>query len=355
MLNSGTLLLGLISPILEKILLPEISVLVPIRNEGLHIERCLQSILNQTLSPDLIEILVIDGQSTDQTREIVYTLQSQHPQIKLLDNPQYTVPYAINIGIQAAHGNVIVIVGGHSEIAPNYLELCVSALEQTGAGCVGGRLNNIGETPMARAIALGMSSPFGIGNARFRYSQTPGYVDTVAFGAYRREVIEKVGLFNEALTRNQDDEYNYRVRAAGYKIWLDPRIQANYYTRSTLFSLWKQYFQYGFWKVKVLYEHPQSLQVRHLVPGLFVLGLASGALLSLLTPWGISLLATILIPYLSLNLYFSLKQVWPSQWQYLPRLLLVFPSLHLSYGLGFLLGIPALIFSRQQKNFKLQN
>lgn len=324
-----------------------VSVLIPIRNEVAYIERCLFSVLRQTLPANQIEILVIDGRSTDLTREKVIQLQGVYPQITLLDNPQQTAPYAMNIGLKQAAGDVLVRVDGHCEIAPDYLERCLAVLEQTGAGCVGGRLNNIGETDMARAIALGMSSPFGVGNALFRYTQTACEVDTLAFGAYRREVIERVGLFNEALTRNQDDEYNYRVRAAGYKIWLDPRIQANYYTRGSLKTLWKQYYQYGFWKIKVLRQYPRSLQLRHLIPAGFVLSLIATGGLSLVTVWGRFLFCGIVGLYLLADLFFSMRQS-RSSWRLFPALMLIFPTLHLAYGCGFLLALPQFLTLKVQ-------
>lgn len=329
-----------------------VSVIIPIRNEGAYIQRCLQSVLNQTWAPEEIEILVIDGMSTDQTRETVRQLQAEHPRILLLDNPKQTAPYAMNIGLKQAAGDFIVRVDGHCEIAPNYLELCLEVLAQTGAGCVGGRLNNLGETPMAQAIALGMSSPFGVGNALFRYTHVACEVDTLAFGAYRREVIEKVGYFNEELTRNQDDEYNYRVRAAGYTIWLDPRIQANYYTRGSLTSLWKQYYQYGFWKIRVLRQYPESLQLRHLIPALFVLSLLGSLGLSLFTLWGGYLLGGIVSLYLFADLCFALRQARLAL-RFFPALLLIFPTLHLAYGCGFLRALPQLL--TQPKKLTAQN
>ncbi|PIQ25170.1 glycosyltransferase family 2 protein [bacterium (Candidatus Blackallbacteria) CG17_big_fil_post_rev_8_21_14_2_50_48_46] len=327
-----------------------ISVLVPIRNEAQYIERCLHSILNQTLPAEAIEILVIDGLSTDLTPQILSRLQAEEPRIQVLENPAQTAPYAMNIGLRHATGDIWVRVDGHCEIAPDYLALCLQVLEETGAGCVGGRLNNVGETAWARAIAMGMSSPFGVGNALFRYTQTACEVDTLAFGAYRREVLEKVGLFNEALTRNQDDEYNYRVRAAGYRIWLDPRIQSTYYTRGSLPTLWKQYYQYGYWKIIVLREHPGSLQLRHLIPACFVLSLAGALLLSIFSFWGCFLLGAIGGAYCLADLYFSARQAW-TQFRYFPALLLIFPTLHLAYGVGFLGALFSFLLGKKLSDY----
>lgn len=320
---------------------PQISVIVPIRNEAAFIERCLTSLIHQTLARDRFEVLVVDGRSTDKTREIVSRFVEHTPFLRLLDNPGQTAPHAMNIGLEEARADVIVRVDGHCELDPDYLETALEILAETGAGCVGGPLKNVGETYWARAIALGMSSPFGVGNALFRYAEQASEVDTLAFGAYRREVFETVGPFNEELTRNQDDEYNYRVRAAGFKIWLDPRLRSVYYTRGTLKSLWKQYYQYGFWKIRVLELHPGSLQLRHLIPALFWLALISGVLAALLLrPWGLLLLPAVVLSYLLGDLLFAWRQSRQNRQdsqdkQYFTALLLVFPTLHLSYGAGF--------------------
>lgn len=318
---------------------PDISIIVPIRNESAFIARCLTSLQNQTLARERFEILVVDGRSSDNTRELVTQFMATDKQIQLLDNPGQTAPYAMNIGLAAARGQVIVRVDGHCELDSDYLVLALEILEQTGAGCVGGPLRNIGETYWARAIALGMSSPFGVGNALFRYAEQASEVDTLAFGAYKREVFETVGAFNQELTRNQDDEYNYRVREAGFKIWLDPRLHSRYYTRGSLKSLWKQYYQYGFWKIRVLELHPGSLQLRHLIPALFWLGLIIGVLAALFfSPWGSLLLLSVILPYLLGDLLFAWRQS-QQQRQYFSALLLVFPTLHLSYGAGFWMAL----------------
>lgn len=313
---------------------PLISVIVPIRNEEHYIQKCLNSILNQTLGSEHYEILVVDGMSRDQSRQLVTNLAQAHRQICLLDNPHQTAPYAMNIGLRHAKGQYIVRVDGHCEIESDYLQQCLSVLQETAAGCVGGSLKNVGTNYWSRAIALGMSSPFGVGNALFRYSSQAIEVDTLAFGMYLREVVECVGSFNEELTRNQDDEYNYRVRQAGYKIWMDPRIRSNYYTRGDLKSLWRQYFQYGFWKIKVLELHPGSLKLRHLVPGIFVssLLLMMGLSLFLQTAFYLFLILT---PYLLLDLCFALYQSRKNP-PYFPALIVIFPTLHIAYGSGFL-------------------
>lgn len=313
-----------------------VSIIVPIRNEVAYIQRCLDSLVKQTW-PNL-EIWVIDGCSTDQTPELVAAYQAQYPWVKLLQNPHQTAPWAMNIGLAQVQGEVIIRIDGHCEVEPDYVARCMASLESTGADCVGGALRNVGETFWARTIALGMSSPFGVGNARFRYTDQAGEVDTLAFGAYRKAVFDRVGVFNTSLTRNQDDEFNYRLRASGGKIWLDPTIRAVYYTRGDLNSLWRQYYQYGWWKVVVIRMHPGSTQLRHLIPAGFVAGWIMAILLALLIPYGWLLLVLMLAGYGMGCLLFAAR-LKPNDAATYRSLMAVFPTLHLAYGCGFWAGL----------------
>lgn len=328
--------------------LPLISIIVPIRNEEAFIVRCLASLVAQDYPHARLQVLVVDGMSIDGTRALVAGFTEDHDWIRLIDNPEQTAPYAMNYGLDAAAGEIIVRVDGHCELAPDYLSTAVRLLDETGAGCVGGPLVSQGDTPRAESIALAMSSPFGVGNARFRYADKAEWVDTVAFGAYRREVFDKVGRFNPELTRNQDDEYNFRVRAAGFKIWLSPELKAIYYTRGSYRQLWRQYYQYGFWKIRVIRDHPGSVQARHLIPAGFVLGLGSALAGSLICRKGrlarVSRLALLGIaaPYSAGALFFGLRRSKGAP-ERLPGVLAAFPILHLGYGFGFLAGIKALL------------
>ncbi|MGV3527158.1 MAG: glycosyltransferase family 2 protein [Candidatus Sericytochromatia bacterium] len=325
---------------------PLISIIVPIRNEARYISRCLDSLLAQDYPAEQIEIWVVDGRSDDGTREQVLAYAARDARIQLVDNPEQTAPYAMNYGLDQVRGEVVVRVDGHCTLASNYLSRAVALLEETGYACVGGPLTSVGESPWAQAIALAMSSPFGVGNARFRYSQTAGEVDTLAFGAYRREVLDAVGRFNPALTRNQDDEYNYRLRAAGHRLYLSPELQSVYYTRSNLTSLWRQYFQYGYWKIRVLRDHPGSVQARHLIPAAFVATLVGGIGAAVGGGRkGRLALASFLGLYGSAALVFGLKRT-AQQRRYLPGVLAAFPVLHLAYGCGFWRGLWALVRQR---------
>lgn len=318
-----------------------VSIIVPIRNEADYIERCLNAIVAQ--DHPLLECWVVDGMSTDATRQLLAPYLQKYSWIHCLDNPEQTAPYAMNYGLAEVTGEVIIRVDGHCEIAPDYVSQCLRLLDETVADCVGGPLVSQGDTHRAQAIALAMSSPFGVGNARFRYSQTPGWVDTLAFGAYRKAVFETVGHFNPELTRNQDDEFNYRLRSAGCKIYLSPDIQAIYYTRGSYRKLWKQYQGYGLWKIRVMQQYPGSTQWRHLVPAAFVAGLSLG-LLGSGSRRGRQLSALIILPYSLLALLMGVRRCRSATtvakpWSYLPEMLLSFPILHLAYGVGFWRGL----------------
>jgi len=333
-----------------------ITIILPIRNEARYIERCLDAVLSQTYPRECLEILIVDGMSDDGTREIVRgmiarqgNLQSAICNLQLLDNPDRIVPTALNLGIRAARGEIIVRVDGHCVIAADYIARCIQALHTVDADCVGGAIETIGETYTARSIAFAQSSPFGVGGARFRYSNRAEYVDTLAFGAYRREVFDRIGLFDEELVRNQDDEFNFRLTRAGGKIWLDPQIKSVYYSRGTLRGLWKQYFEYGFWKVRVMQKHGRPASLRHLVPALFVLALCAAFVGTLVTQQWIWF-GLIALPYVLASVTASLVTAARRDWRTLPLLPLVFFVLHCAYGVGFLFGLVRWIFWGTTRN-----
>jgi succinoglycan biosynthesis protein ExoA len=316
-----------------------ISIICPIRNEARYIEKCLHSILQQDFAADRYEILVIDGLSEDGTRERVEWFCRRYPQVLLYDNPQQTAPYAMNIGLAHAKGDVLVRVDGHAFLAPDYLKMCEHLLAATAADCVGGVIKSITTTVTGQDISAAMSSVFGIGNARFRTSGKAGDVDTLAFGAYRSSVFQRVGVFDEQLTRCQDDEFNYRLRKAGMKIYFDPAIVAYYYPRQSLAGLWRQYFGYGLWKVRVLQKHPSMMRIRQFVPVVFVTSLLFCAVAGWFQPLWFAAGAGILLLYGLANLAFSIRLIWQRKAACHPRIALVFCILHFSYGLGFIRGL----------------
>ncbi|MGH9875239.1 MAG: glycosyltransferase family 2 protein, partial [Pyrinomonadaceae bacterium] len=320
--------------------LPFVSVLMPVRNEAAFIQRSLAAVLNQDYPRHRMEVIVADGLSNDGTRDIVNVLRRQNPNVNLIDNPGKIVSTGLNAALLVAKGEIIVRVDGHCEIAQDYLSRCVSHLTDDKAGCVGGPLETVGETYAARAIAAAMSSTFGVGGSAFRVGTSEAkFVDTVAFPGFRRETIQRAGPFDEELVRNQDDEYSCRVRKMGGRILLAPDIQSRYYSRASFRKLWKQYFQYGYWKVRVLQKHSRQMSARQFVPPLFVTMLL---LLSLTAPffavskW--SLLAT-LGAYVLLNLAATIAVASRTGWSLFPIVPLAFAIIHVAYGAGFLVGI----------------
>ena len=249
-----------------------VSVVIPSYNEEAYIENCVRSILASNYPQDKLQVLVCDGQSTDATQEIVKKIAEENPQVVLLQNLNKTTPFALNLGLKYSSADVKIILGAHSTVDDNFVLQNVKVLEtMPEVGCAGGVIENVYENNTSESIGLAMSSTFGVGNAHFRTGAKSGFVDTVAFGAYRKEVFENIGYFDESLTRNQDDEFNYRVTKAGYKIYLEPNIRCKYYVRGSFTKLYKQYFQYGYWKVFVNKKHGAFLSIRQLVPPAFVL------------------------------------------------------------------------------------
>jgi cellulose synthase/poly-beta-1,6-N-acetylglucosamine synthase-like glycosyltransferase len=318
---------------------PFVSLLMPVRNEASFIERSLGAVLTQDYPRDRIEVIVADGLSTDSTREIIDALAKEHPNLRVIDNPGMIVATGLNAALGVARGEVVIRVDGHTVIAPDYCRQCVEALRQTGADNVGGRMSAVSDGVFGRAVALATSSRFGIGDARFHYSDREELVDTVYLGAWRRDVFQRVGMFDEEMVRNQDDEFNYRLRAAGGKILLNPRIKSEYYNRANAFSLWRQYFQYGYWKVRVLQKHPRQMAARQFVPPLFVTTLFFLCVTSPFFIAGRLLLATAAISYSGLSLGASILAARRNNWRLLPVLPIVFAIIHFAYGSGFLLGL----------------
>lgn len=320
---------------------PSVSIVIPMRNEEQYIGACLAAIVAQDYD-DNLEVLVIDGMSEDRSQEIVSRFAETYPFIQLLENPKLTAPAAMNIGVRHATGDIIVRVDGHTILDPDYVRQCVACLQRTGAGSVGGLQRAIGQNYLGETIALTTQSPLAVGDSKFRYAQEEGEVDTVYLGAFPREVFEEVGLYNENLLRNQDYEFNYRIRRAGMSVYLDPAIRSWYINRSTLVAFWKQYVDYGYWKVEMLSQHPASVRWRQLVPPAFVVSLITTGLLGRFYRPLAVLFRVIVGAYTALAGLFTVRTAKVDGWRYLPALPVVFASMHLCWGLGFLWGVARL-------------
>ncbi|NIS68852.1 MAG: glycosyltransferase [Proteobacteria bacterium] len=326
--------------------LPFVSIIMAIRNEANFIARSLDALLAQDYPRDRMEIIVVDGVSEDETREVVSKCQMGNPkfEIRLLDNPDRIASSGLNAAIQEARGEIIVRVDGHAEIPPDYVGQCVEWLGRTAADCVGGAVNSVGVSYLGEAIATAVSSLFGMGGPAFRTvdeNAKPTLTDTVPFGAFRRAVFERIGLFNTQMVRHQDYELNYRLRRAGGEIMLLPSARVTYYVRSTLSSLWRQYWQYGFWKGRFLRLHPRSLRIRHMIPPLFFLAVAISSILAVVSPWGLRVLEFTLSTY---GVFMITALIWLSRngkSRYASLFPAVLACLHASWGLGVWFGVLA--------------
>lgn len=324
---------------------PTITIIIPCRNEGAGISRCLDAVLNSDCPKSSYEIIVVDGMSTDSTRDIVGKYASQHPFIRLLDNPKKIVPTAMNIGINSALGQFIVRLDAHSEYPRAYISECLTLMDKTIAANAGGRVIAVpnGDGPWAIPVAVVTSHRFGVGSGAFRVGSESGFVDTVPYGTFRREIFEKVGLFDERLTRNQDNEFNDRLRRAGYKIAFDPKIEIQYKNQATLSGLLHQGFYTGMWNVYTLVLFPYTFKWRRFVPSVFVAYLLSlPAIASFVPLGGYYLLPAVL--YLALNLAISFAGGQPVPVR--ARIAATFFSYHLAYGLGTWLGVINVITGR---------
>lgn len=320
--------------------MPFVSVMIPICNEARYMPRCIQAVSEQEYPSNRIEVLIADGMSDDGTFEWLQDWASQATNRYVFQNPGRIVPTGLNILLPNAKGEIIIRVDGHCVIAPDYVTNCVHRLQEDGVDGVGGPMRTIGEDLVSQVIALAMSSKFGVGNSSFRTeSGMTKLADTVPFPAYTRAIIEKVGLYDEELVRNQDDEYNYRIREAGGKILLAEDVKSEYYSRGSLKKLWKQYYQYGFWKVRVLQKHPRQMSLRQFVPFVFVLALILTFMLSFLVQWGWKAMFGLVSAYLMANLSASIVTASGQDFEQLLLLPLAFAIIHLSYGLGFLVGL----------------
>jgi succinoglycan biosynthesis protein ExoA len=327
--------------------MPMISAVIPCRNERTHIEACVRSVLDQKAVPGDFEVIVVDGMSNDGTREILAKLVLADSRLRVVDNPAGTTAHGMNAGIRHARGQFIAIMGAHNEYAADYLTASLRVIRATGADNVGGSMVCRGASGLQQAIAAAHHSPFSVGGARWHDVSYEGPADTVFGGFYRRDVFDRIGHFDDALLRNQDDEFNLRLTRAGGKIWHSPAIRSSYCPRASLGALFRQYLQYGYWKVAVMKKHGRPASLRHLVPGLFVLGLLLVPLLALFYAPLIVLWLALLASYAVANLSASFATAARRGWRYLPALPLVFGCYHFGYGIGFLRGVVGFLILRR--------
>ena len=317
---------------------PKVAIIIPCKNEVMYISKCLSSVILSDYPEKLKSIFVCDGLSNDGTLRIINDFITKYPFIKLLENKMETTPYALNLGIQNSDADIFIILGAHSEISTDYIIRCVEAFEfDYDIGCVGGIIENVYENEVSEIIGKSMSSMFGVGNAYFRTGGKNGFVDTVAFGAYKRKVFDKAGYFDTDLTRNQDDEFNYRIIKAGYKIYLSNNIHSKYYVRGSYSKLFNQYFQYGYWKVCVNLKHKTITTVRQLAPFLLVCYIIIGLFISFISLKLLRIYLLGIVLYLVLVIAFSIFT--SRKLKHILGVAYAFLILHISYGFGYLTAL----------------
>lgn len=303
-------------------------------------DKSLEAVLTQDYPAERMEVIVADGMSTDGTRDVISAIRARDPRVALIDNLGKIVPTGLNAALACARGTVIVRVDGHCIIAADYVRRCVEHLLKDGVDGVGGPLKTIGRGTTAQSIAAAMGSTFGVGGAAFRTSSNrTEMTDTVPFPAYTRLTIERVGLFDEELVRNQDDEYNYRLRSLGGKLLLAADVQSVYYSRGSLRALGRQYFQYGYWKVRVTQKHPRQMRPRQFVPPAFVAALLASLALAPVVAPARAILSLLVMAYGVADVAASLMTARRFGARHLRLLPIIYPILHLSYGLGYLVGL----------------
>lgn len=324
-----------------------ISVVMPVYNEEKYIENCIDSLLLQDYPQECMEWIFVDGMSSDRTRELIGSYIEKYPKlIKLLSNPNKTVPYAMNIGIKEVKGKYIIRLDAHADYSKDYISKCVYCLDTTDADNVGGVAETKSKGFVGSAIAKMLSSRFGVGNSEFRTNGESGYVDTVPFGAFRREVFEKWGGYDERLTRNQDNEMNYRIRKNGGKIYLSSDIKLSYYCRDSIKGISDMALKNGMWNVITMKLCPGSMGVRHFIPLAFLLSIIILPIAGIIYHPISWLFALEMVLYFGLDCLFSAKQA--SGLKEFLLLVLLFPVFHITYGVGSLKGILKL-FSKEYR------
>lgn len=321
---------------------PTVSVVIPCRNEEKYIEDCIVSIFNQVNLGDFIEIIVVDGMSEDRTTEIVKSLCQTNKNLKLIENPKKITPAGMNLGIQKSKGKYIAIFGAHSKYAEDYLYNCLKLFEShPEVFCVGGPITSTADTPFGKSVALAMSSRIGVGNAKHRFSDYEGYAEGACFPVFRKEVFDLVGMYDEDLKRNQDDELNFRLKKNNLKIFISKKILSFYSVRELPSRLYEQYFDYGFWRIAVIKKHKRIASLRQVAPLIFFVSVILLIILASLLS-SVPFIFALALP----SIYLFVLFLYCTSALFIHRELKVacfFPYavfiMHLAYAHGFLIGL----------------
>lgn len=319
-----------------------VTAMVVVRNEEKYIKISLESLLEQDFPNDKYEVLVVDGMSDDGTMKTIQEVLNNYKgnvKVSILKNENKLLASGWNIGIKNAKGKYVVRIDAHAKASKDFIRKNIETMKKLpeDVACVGGRLTSVSLENDDKTISKVLSSPFGVGNSKFRYSNEAQYVDTVAFGLYRKEVFDKVGYFDETLARNQDNNMHNRIRKAGFKFYFNPEIQSEYYVRNNLKKMLKQGFQNGKWNIIVYRQDRKSLSIRHLVPLMFVLSIIIMTILSFVNKIFTYIFIFEILLYILLALIFAIKKT--KNVFEISKMILYFLLLHVSYGTGSLLSI----------------
>jgi succinoglycan biosynthesis protein ExoA len=333
--------------------MPSVSIIIPCFNEQATIYKLLEAIQVQTYSLAKLEVIIADGMSTDNTRFEIASFADTHPdlQITIVENLKRNIPAGLNCALKKARGEIIVRLDAHSIPHPNYIERCVADLEAGLGDNVGGIwiIRPSSESWIAQSIAIASSHPIGVGDARYRYAWKSGLVDTVPFGAFKRDLLALVGFFDETLLTNEDYEFNARIRKSGGRVWLNPSIQSIYFSRPTLSGLAKQYFRYGFWKMRMLLRYPDSLRWRQGLPPLFVISIVLLGFAGIFLPLARVLLTVESVMYAIVLILAGVKAALGKKQKFLViGLPLAISCMHIFWGLGFLWSMIKVLFTIQK-------
>lgn len=321
--------------------MPLVSIIIPCFNEQATIRKLLDAIYMQTFPRANLEVIIADGVSNDGTRAEIAAFSGAHPDlyISIVDNLKRNIPAGLNCALKESRGGIFVRLDAHSMPYPDYIERCVADLEAGLGDNVGGvwEIRSGADTRMAQSIAVAASHPLGVGDALYRHTGKSALVDTVPFGAFKRELLALIGFFDEGLLANEDYEFNTRIHKCGGKVWLDPLIRSVYFARATWSGLVTQYFRYGFWKWRMLRRYPNTLRWRQGLPPLFVLSLIGLGIIGIFLPFSLILLAAETIFYAftlaAVGVQAVIKHKKLSMFFGVP---LAISSMHISWGTGFL-------------------
>ena len=319
--------------------LQKFSIIIPCLNEEQYIGNCIDSILSQSYNISLIEIIIVDGGSTDGTSEILFKYKQKFTGLKVFQNPEKITPRALNIGIKNSTGEVIVILGAHTIIDSDFIALNNKYLNEKNVKVTGGTQINTGKTFRQRLIGLVMGLPFGISSAAYRWSKREQFVDTVVYAAYRRELFDEIGYFEEKYSISEDAEINWRIRQKGYKIFYSPQIKTYYFPRNKIIQFLKQLFRYGILRVNVVKKHRDALKILHLIPSIFVLIVLSLIILVTLNPIYFEILIFILCIHFLISIVTSVGHLKSDQFKFLIFIPFLIFLMHYFWGLGFIVGL----------------